>query len=94
VVHELAITQSVVDTITERTSGARVTLVRLSVGGNSRPGRHHLARTTSSRGKPSRGDVRARVHRPAGPQRGWHSPGRTGGGFSYEGHPHPQELWV
>jgi hydrogenase nickel incorporation protein HypA/HybF len=30
--HELAVTQSVVDTITERTSGARVTLVRLEVG--------------------------------------------------------------
>ena len=30
--HELAITQSVVDTITERTSGARVTLVRLDIG--------------------------------------------------------------
>jgi hydrogenase nickel incorporation protein HypA/HybF len=30
--HELAITQSVVDTIAERTSGARVTLVRLDIG--------------------------------------------------------------
>ena len=30
--HELAITQGVVDTITERTSGARVTLVRLDIG--------------------------------------------------------------
>ena len=30
--HELAITQSVVDAITERTSGARVTLVRLDIG--------------------------------------------------------------
>jgi hydrogenase nickel incorporation protein HypA/HybF len=30
--HELAITQSVVDTITKRTSGARVTLVRLDIG--------------------------------------------------------------
>jgi hydrogenase nickel incorporation protein HypA/HybF len=30
--HELAITQGVVDTITQRTAGARVTLVRLDVG--------------------------------------------------------------
>jgi hydrogenase nickel incorporation protein HypA/HybF len=30
--HELAITQSVVDTIAERTSGARVTIVRLDIG--------------------------------------------------------------
>ena len=30
--HELAITQSVVDTIAERTSGAQVTLVRLDIG--------------------------------------------------------------
>ena len=30
--HELAVTQSVVETITERTSGARVTSVRLDVG--------------------------------------------------------------
>lgn len=30
--HELAITQSVVDLISERTAGARVTLVRLDVG--------------------------------------------------------------
>ena len=30
--HELAITQSLVDTITERTSGARATLVRLDIG--------------------------------------------------------------
>jgi hydrogenase nickel incorporation protein HypA/HybF len=30
--HELAVTQSVVETITERTSGARVTCVRLDVG--------------------------------------------------------------
>ncbi len=30
--HELAVTQSVVDTISERTSGDRVTLVRLDVG--------------------------------------------------------------
>ncbi len=30
--HELAITQGVVDTIVERTSGARVTLVRLDIG--------------------------------------------------------------
>lgn len=30
--HELAITQQVVDTITERTSGAQVTLVRLDIG--------------------------------------------------------------
>ena len=30
--HELAITQSVVEMITERTAGARVTLVRLDVG--------------------------------------------------------------
>lgn len=30
--HELAITQAVVDTIVERTGGARVTLVRLDIG--------------------------------------------------------------